>query len=322
MRWNEERPLQFDARFFLRANTHTHMEEPHARRRKALLTAHPELRALQGVEWRTKYVCALLSVTQTAVACGMARASVPTLLFVAYAVGAPLAQALFLGLHELAHDLAFASPRANRALALWCVNPPLVFPVASSFRAYHLAHHRALGARGADVDLPSAWEERVLLRRAPTRALWAALQIVAYAVRPLLCDPRPLTRAHALNAGVQLAYVLALRYTCGAHALLYLLLSLLFAGGLHPCAGHFFTEHAAVAAPQETYSYYGPLNALTWNVGYHNEHHDLPRVPWSRLPRVRALAPEFYATLAQRDAWFTAAWTFVWDARASKRVAR
>ena len=299
-------------------------EEPHARRRKALLAAHPELRALQGVEWRTKYVCALLAVAQTALAgwLGCVHAGAVPLVVAAYVLGAPLAQALFLGLHELAHDLAFASPRANRALALWCVNLPLVFPITSSFRNYHLAHHRALGTRGADVDLPSAWEERVLLCRAPTRALWAALQIVAYAVRPLLCDPRPLTRAHALNASVQLTYVLVLRGACGTHALLYLLLSLLFAGGLHPCAGHFFTEHAAVAAPQETYSYYGPLNALTWNVGYHNEHHDLPRVPWSRLPRVRALAPEFYATLARREAWCTAAWTFVWDARASKRVAR
>ncbi|KNZ81612.1 Dihydroceramide delta(4)-desaturase [Termitomyces sp. J132] len=77
---------------------------------------------------------------------------------------------------------------------------------------------------------------------------------------------------------------------------------------------------------QETFSYYGPLNLLAYNVGYHNEHHDFPSVPWTRLPALRALAPEFYDVLPSHPSWPMVIVNFIRDkevgifARAKRRA--
>ncbi|KDQ60144.1 hypothetical protein JAAARDRAFT_56116 [Jaapia argillacea MUCL 33604] len=98
------------------------------------------------------------------------------------------------------------------------------------------------------------------------------------------------------------------------YPLFYLLFSSFFAGSWHPLAGHFIAEHYLWdGLEQETYSYYGPLNWLAYNVGYHNEHHDFPSIPWTRLPALRALAPEFYDNIPSHPSWVMVIINFVRD---------
>lgn len=123
---------------------------------------------------------------------------------------------------------------------------------------------------------------------------------------------------------------------------LYLIFSSFFAGSLHPCAAHFIAEHYLMGGvvtskakagdftidlsdededgfkgmrelSQETTSYYGWLNLLCYNVGYHNEHHDFPSVPWTRLPKLHKLAHEFYDPLPSHPSWPAVTWQFITD---------
>lgn len=136
----------------------------------------------------------------------------------------------------------------------------------------------------------------------------------------------PLTPLHYLNIAVQLAFDYVLYSLWGPNAVLYFLVSSFLAGSLHPLAGHFIAEHYVyeTVSPQqkdpangvpvpETFSYYGPLNFLTYNVGLHNEHHDFPAVPWTRLPALREIASEFYEDLPYHRSWTYAIWRFIWD---------
>ena len=110
---------------------------------------------------------------------------------------------------------------------------------------------------------------------------WQSLRV------PRLKRVRMLDRWYAANVGVQVAFIASLWAVAGWRAVLYLTLSSIFAIGLHPVGARWIQEHYLTSGTkgQETFSYYGPLNLVAFNVGYHNEHHDLMIVPWSRLPR-------------------------------------
>lgn len=285
--------------------------EPHAERRRRLLELYPQVKELYGPCPRTKYVCTALVALQLGLAFSLRDAPWWLIVLVAYAVGGVINQALMLAIHELSHNLAFKKPWHNRAFAMF-INLPIGVPVAETFRYYHLLHHTQQGDERLDTDLPTELEGR-LLKNPLTKLLWLSCQGLAYALRPLFVHPKKPSKVEALNLALQLAFNVGVFYFCGGKALAYLPISSLIVMGLHPVAGHYISEHYVFRAGQETYSYYGPLNLLAFNVGYHNEHHDFPYVPGSRLPRLRALAPEFYDSLYVHRSWAGTLWRFVTD---------
>ncbi|RCI16856.1 hypothetical protein L249_1889 [Ophiocordyceps polyrhachis-furcata BCC 54312] len=313
----------------------TYTEEPHRTRRLAIIKAHPEVTKLCGPEPLTKYLVFSVVALQLLMAYLVSETAFWSFRFwaAAYVVGASANQNLFLAIHEISHNLAFRRPLANRLLAVFA-NLPIGVPYSASFRPYHLTHHKSLGVDGVDTDLPTALEA-VVLDSLLGKAFFCTFQIFFYAIRPMAVYRIPFTWLHAFNVVAQAVFDFALVRFVSPTALAYLILSSFLAGSLHPLAAHFIAEHyvydivshiqrsetdvkndddnAASCPVPETFSYYGPLNWLTYNVGLHNEHHDFPAIPWSRLPALRAMADEFYRDLPCHHSWSYALWRFIWD---------
>jgi len=172
-----------------------------------------------------------------------------------------------------------------------------------------LEHHSFQGSEELDTDIPS-FREGIIVRGKLFKFIFVALSWVPYAFRPILTKPKPIIAAEILNWAIALSFDALIYYTMGWKALCYMFLSTVLGIGCHPMSGHFVGEHFEIIKGQETYSYYGPLNWLCYNVGYHNEHHDFPRVPGRKLPLVKAIAPEYY-DLPSYSSWCKVLYDFI-----------
>lgn len=222
----------------------------------------------------------------------------------AYCFAGFINHCLLVGIHEISHNVVFGNshPIANRLFGIWA-NIPIIVPMSVSFKKYHVDHHRFLATEGYDTDLPTDWEGR-FFSNPPAKILWLFLYPVFYAIRPLIIRPMPPTKLELLNFFIQLSFDALLIYYWGFKAFYYLLMATLLSMGLHPMAAHFVAEHYMFDRGYETYSYYGPWNILTWNIGYHMEHHDFPYIACTKLPEVKRIASEFYDDLPQHKSWF------------------
>jgi sphingolipid delta-4 desaturase len=295
---------------------HSNAPEPHRGRTKEILGRHPEIRGLIGHNPLTFWYTVAIVAGQFGLAWFLAGQAWWVVVVVAYCVGAFANHALFVMIHECTHRLVFKRKLPNILTEL-VANLPLFLPGSVSFHKYHLKHHAFQGVYELDADIPSRWEAALIGHSALGKALWLLFYPIFQIVRPMrvkevsVLDPWSLT-----NLAIQIAVNVAVYFLWGPKAVAYFAFSLFFAIGLHPLGARWIQRHYLTAEgdeEQETFSYYGKLNALAFNVGYHNEHHDFPSVPWNRLPQIRRTAPEVYDHLSAHQSWTRLLFRFLFD---------
>lgn len=302
---------------FLRQFLFSAEKEPHRDRTKELLSRHPELRSYIGKNPYTFFIILAGVGIQLGMSTLVRGSAWWIIVLAAFFVGAFASHALWVMIHECSHNLIFSKTYLN-TLAGILANSPHLLPSSVSFQRYHLKHHAFQGVYDLDADLPSHWEARLIGRSALGKAIWLLLFPIFQVTRPPRLREIPMfDRWIILNMVFQVAFDAAVYLILGPKALLYLGVSFFFSVGLHPLGARWIQEHYLVAPPQETYSYYGPLNTVAFNVGYHNEHHDLPSVPWNHLPAIRSTAPEMYNSLVSHTSWTKLLLQFLFDPRLS-----
>jgi sphingolipid 4-desaturase/C4-monooxygenase len=296
------------------------LDQPHPERTRAIIKAHPEVRQLFGRNPYTALVAALVLTVQTSLAYGFGRLGIGywwLSLATAFCLGAFANHCTYVIIHDSIHNLVFRNKTLNKLVAVIADLPNLT-PGAMGFGVYHLKHHAHQGDYEYDADIASRWEARLIGNKWYRKAIWLLFFPFFQITRPPRLKAITMwSRWVVINLMAVALYDVAIVHFCGWSGLLYLAFSFFLSIGLHPLGARWIQEHYTYDDTQETFSYYGPINIVALNVGYHNEHHDFPSISWNNLPKLRALAPEFYDVLRYHTSWTRLLLQFLFDERYS-----
>ncbi len=288
--------------------------EPHGFRTKAIIKDHPEVTKLIGRNPKTILIIIASVLLQIIAAYFVKDQAWWVVLLVAYFFGAFVDHTLFVMIHEASHRLIFRGKTSN----LWAgilANLPTIFPSSVSFQRYHLKHHAFQGIHELDADLPGKWEAKLINNNWFGKALWLLFFPIMQIARTFrLKEIKPIDKWVITNWLSQIVFTTLIIMFLGPKALVYLIISFFFSVGLHPLGARWIQEHyLTLNEEQETYSYYGILNKINCNVGYHNEHHDFPSIPWNKLPKLKSIADEYYEPLYYHKSWTKLFLQFIFD---------
>lgn len=293
----------------------TEMKEVHMIRHRKILEKYPQIKELYGPDIRL--FPAVMGIIAAQFALSYYASTLENFwhwLFLCWSGGGLFTHWLSLANHELSHNLCFKKPIYNTALGI-TANLAQGAPSFVAFKKYHSDHHYYLNDEFKDPDCPTRWEAE-FFNTTVKKAGWMFFNVYFYIFRPLIMIPKPPSALEIFNLFFVFAFdaLVIVTFKNGSIMVLFNILSTWMGMGIHPIAGHFISEHYDLYNDdngQETYSYYGPLNYVAFNVGYHVEHHDFPRVPGFRLPQVTKIAPEFYENLNPRMSWTKVVYDYI-----------
>ncbi|KAN0043074.1 hypothetical protein ACTA71_010709 [Dictyostelium dimigraforme] len=273
--------------------------QQHWIRRKLISDKYPEILNLPTHHTPTAFWVIGLVASLIITAKLLENSPIWLIVVVAYIFGATVSHALWVLIHELTHDLVFEGSFMNSVFLL-IADLPHIVPAGVSFRHFHRLHHSFLNETYTDPDVPVPFENKLFGHSIVGKAIWFCLYSIVIACRSVfypLKNQSPFSMWLVANYICNITFTYVIFQWVGVYGMTYLVLSSLMSVGflLHPLGARWIAEHFAVTqSEQETYSTYGFINTVGFNIGYHNEHHDFVRVPYIYLPTLTKIAHEFY----------------------------
>jgi sphingolipid delta-4 desaturase len=317
----EERPGASRAGISSQARFHNDL-------RRRVLDRKPGLASLAGPDWRTAVAAILLLAIHWTTVWTVSRTNLLVVFLVALCFGQFVYHSAATLVHESAHRLVFRNARGKLAFDLVLEAVLTSFSQQLIYQHNHItSHHPRLGDYEGDYEHEDLY--RVAARRAyranhPVRArvlniAQLVLHLLPYGfITDTVFMPRFLAQATGLPKEDKSRDTGASKPTVGERRLFFFF-SLAVHIGLFVCfgflgwlyhlwsmslvlgrwgitsRGQFLAEHPGDDTQQPTRSTYWWGNRIFFNTGYHFEHHTFPNVPWTRIRKIKAAAPDVFS---------------------------
>lgn len=293
--------------------------DPHWERKQFILKKFPEVRSLYGSDLRTLWYIGAVVVIQLGLAYLASLSSMAAAIVMGITIGPCLDMGVLVIMHELSHNRCTGKKTPDRLLSI-LANTLMLAPISEIFRQHHNMHHYHLGNDMNDVDVPMPVEVKFVGNSSILKFFWLFFNMVILPIRSLYKVEVKTNKWLIINWVACLGFSAAV-FFWSTHAFTFLALSLFFSQGLHPANSRQLQRHLwdgsaekevnTVGGGPQTFSYYGWINAITLNVGYHNEHHDFAEIPWTNLPILRRIVGDEY--YPDSTAYEQRGWGVIWN---------